>query len=128
LSEEPGSVTLTGHPVCVSEDLLDLLLVKEVIFVSIIIVENEVHLLIFLVSEGLKVAIFAIILILHFVFEGFLDLLQCKETIMVAVCETPEFCHIGGIESEAVILQILINLLLDQFIVSVCVHLIEHLL
>ncbi len=128
MSEEPGSVTLASHPVCVSEDLLDLLLVKEVVFVSIIIVENEVHLLIFLVSKGLKVAIFAILLILHIVFKGFLDLLECKETVMVVVCETPELGHIRGIESEAVLLQILICLLLVQFIISVCVHFIEHLL
>ena len=128
MSEEPGSVTLTGHPICVSEDLLDLLLVKEVVFVSIIIVENEVDLLIFLVSEGLKVAIFAILLILHIVFECFLDLLECKETVMVVVSETPEFGHIGGIESKAVFLQVFMYLLLVQFIVSVGVHLIEHLL
>ena len=128
MSEEPGSITLTGHPICVSEDLLDLLLVKEVVFVSIIIVENEVDLLVFLVSEGLKVAIFAILLILHIVFECFLDLLECKETVVVVVCETPEFGHVGGIKSEAVLLQVFMYLLLVQFIVSIGVHLIEHLL
>ena len=128
LREEPGCVTFIGHPIGVGEDLLDFLLVEEVAFVSVIIVENEVHFLVFLVSERLKVAIFTILLILHFVLEGFLDLLESKETVVVVVCETPELSHIRGVESEAVLLQVLIYLLLDQFIVSVGVYLIEQLL
>jgi hypothetical protein len=47
---------------------------------------------------------------------------------VVVVCETPEFSHIRGVESEAVLLQVLIYLLLDQFIISVGVYLIEQLL
>jgi hypothetical protein len=50
---------VTGVQTCALPIFLDLLLVKEVVFVSIIIVENKVHLLVFLVSKGLKVAIFA---------------------------------------------------------------------
>ena len=84
--------------------------------------------MVFLVSERLEVAIFTILLILHFVLEGFLDLLESKETVVVVVCETPEFSHIRGVESEAVLLQVLIYLLLDQFIISVGVYLIEQLL
>ncbi len=94
MRKEPGCVTFIGHPIGVGKDLLDLLLVEEVAFVSVIIVENEVHFLVFLISERLEVAIFTILLILHFVLEGFLDLLESKETVVVVVCETPELSHI----------------------------------